>query len=69
MYRAGVTHPSEPFPWASRAAFILEKKPAITGVAADVPDAMNLDPPTSQANCTAKVKRIMFVMLRLIIVI
>ena len=53
-YNAGFTHPRDPLPSARRAAFMLEKKPPITGADADVPDAMNLDPPTSQAYCTAE---------------
>jgi hypothetical protein len=39
-YKAGFTHPIDPFPAAMRAAFILEKNPATAGAEADVPDIL-----------------------------
>ena len=38
VYRVGCIQPSDPFPMARRAALMLEKKPAATGVEAEVPD-------------------------------
>lgn len=46
LYRAGLTHPKDPFPIAMRAAFTLEKNPATAGDDADVPLARQLTPPT-----------------------
>jgi hypothetical protein len=46
LYKAGLTHPSDPLPIAMRAALTLEKKPATAGDDADVPLARPLVPPT-----------------------
>ena len=45
VYRAGLTHPTDPFPEAMRAALIFESKPAMTGVEAEVPETPCNKPP------------------------
>jgi hypothetical protein len=37
VYKAGSAQPTDPFPTANRAAFMLEIKPAATGHDAEVP--------------------------------
>ena len=44
-YRTGLTQPRDPLPAAMRAALMLEKKPPMAGVEADVPDKRYSLPP------------------------
>ena len=44
-YKTGLTQPRDPFPAAIRAALTFEKKPAMVGAEADVPDKAYVLPP------------------------